>query len=370
MRKVNLFYSLLLLPGLFLASCAKKSNTINNGQVIETPYSLYFVDTAGTLYNSNDGQNYKVIVAADGQPARSIFTMSDRILVAKTALYMSKNNGVNFNVSYDGVKIQNNATSNIRGRKMDLNQSMAIYPDGWSDHAYIATKDPSSANYFGIAWNANGGDYNTWVLENWCDSPQVSHFFIRTTSFTQLANGTVVAYDANQRMGVYRVGLNTGRWREMYNSGGSIPLGLPGGSPNGPFFSLGHINNRIIAIDNYGAAGGYYSDDLGTNWTAYPGLPTGVPLTCTATPFEQVCLVGTDSSGLYKLNINTDVFEPVTNGLPGNLIIRSITAKQNIYKNDARRQYIFLATNKGIYQSADLGVNWTLTIPGNFVAIY
>ena len=369
MRKNNLLYSLLLLSGLFLVGCAKTSNTINNGSVISAPYSLHFVDTAGTLYNSNDGQNYKVIVAADGQPARSIIAMGDRLLVAKYALYMTKNNGVNFNTSYDGIVLDSVQRVNINGRIFDLNQSMAIYPDGWSDHAYIATRDLSASNYFGIAWNTSGGDYGTWVLENRYDSPQVAHFFIRTSSFTRLANGTLVAYDANNRMGVYRTDLNA-KWREMFTSSLSTPLALPAGPGNQAFFSLGHINNRIIAIDNYGSEGAYYSDDLGTNWTSYPGLPANTPLTCTATPFEQTCLIGTDSAGLYKLNLNTDVFEQVTNGLPANLIVRSITAKQNVYKNDTRRQYIYLATNQGIYQSVDMGVNWTRTIPGNFTAIY
>lgn len=367
MRKFNLFYSLLLLSALFISSCAKKGNTINNGQVIETPYSLYFTDTAGTLYNSTDGQNYKVVVAADGQPARCIFNMNGNLLTAKNSLYISNNNGVNFNTSYPASLLANEPRTNIRGRNFNLNQSMAIFSASWGDHAYIASRDPSISNYFGIAWNASGGTYGTWVPEDRYDSPQVHHFNImKATSFTQLVNGMIVAYDGVNRMGMYRADLND-KWKEMYNPSVDIPLTLPA-LPS--FFSLGHVQNRIIAIDNYGASGGYYTDDLGTTWTQYAGLPLNVPLMCTSTPFEQVCLVGSDSAGLYKLNPNTDAFEQVTNGLTANMVIRGIAAKELAYKNGQKKQFIFLATNQGLYQSSDMGANWTRTIPGNFVSIY
>lgn len=367
MRKNNLFHSLLLLSALVIGSCAKTTNTINNSQVIETPYSLYFTDTAGTLFNSTDGKTTKVVVAADGQPARCIFDLSGNLLTAKNSLYVSNNNGINFNASYPASFVQSIPRLNIRGRQFDLNQSMAISPTGWSNHAYIATRDPSPANYFGIAWNASGGTYGTWVLENYYDSPQVHHFgTLKVTSFTELENGTVVGYDGRNRGGFYRVNLNS-KWQEMYNSSGDDPLAVPD-SPS--FFSLGHIKNRMILIDNYGLNGAKYSDDMGINWNSYPGLPLNTPLISISAPFEQTCLIGTDSAGLYKLNVNTDQFELVLNGLTANMIIRGITFKENIYKNGLHRQYIYLATNQGIYQSSDMGVNWTRTVPGNFVAIY
>lgn len=366
MRKLNLFNSLLLLPAVVIGmfGCTK-SNNINNNQVIQTPYSLYFTDTAGTLYNSTDGKTTKVIFAADGVANRCIFTMNNNVLMAKSALYVSTNNGVNFNYSYGTNMLSTFPMTNIRGRFFDMNQTMAINIPSWN-HAYIASRDPSISNYFGVAWNETDG-LNGWIPETYYDSPQVTHVGqIKVTSFTFLQNSTLIALDANSKKGLYRTSLAT-RWMEMHSPSNPDTLDMPG-IPT--FYALGHLANRIIAIDMYGSAGACYSDDLGSTWRSYTGIPANTPLICTASPFEQVCLVGTDSAGLYTLNANTNSFEKIANGLPGNLVVRSIAFKENIFKSGKKQQYVYLATNQGIYQSADLGANWTKTINGNFVAVY
>jgi hypothetical protein len=153
-------------------------------------------------------------------------------------------------------------------------------------------------------------------------------------------------------------------------AGVSLPPNINDPDTTG-FFTLGHYNNRIIAIDEKCHNGAWYSDDSGRTWLQYAGLPANTPLLCIASPFEQVCLIGTYGAGLYVYNTNTHQFQPDNNnGLPGNLIVRSITAKQRVYKNNVATQYIYLATNQGIYQSSDGGNNWVRTITGNYVAIY
>ncbi len=366
MSKINLFKALLLAPvalaGMF--GC-KKTNNINNDQVIQTPYSLYFTDTAGTLFNSTDGKTTKVIFAADGVANRCVFTMNNNVLMAKAALYVSTNNGVNFNYSCEASKLATYPTTNIRGRYMDMNQSMAIFVQSWN-HGYIASRDPSTSNYFGIAWNEQDG-LNGWIPETYYDSPQVTHIgTMKVSSFTLLENGTLIALGGSTKQGLYRTGL-TQRWEEMHSAVSPDTLDLPG-IPS--FYSLGHINNRIIAIDNYGASGASYSDDLGTTWRQYAGVPANTPLISIASPFEQICLVGTDSMGLYVINNNTNSFEQVSFGLGTNLVVRSIAFKENVFKSGKKQQYVYLATNQGIYQSTDLGHNWTKTINGNFVAVY
>lgn len=365
MSKINLFKALLLTPvalaGMF--GC-KKTNNINNDQVIQTPYSLYFTDTAGTLYNSTDGKTSKVIFAADGVSQRCVFAMNNNILMAKSALYVSTNNGVNFNYSYRTVDLATYPRVNIRGRYFDMNQSMGIFVQSWN-HGYIASREPIASSYLGIAWNEQDG-LNGWVPEQYYDSVQVVHLgsaFISSFTFTQ--GGTLFALGGSSKRGFYRTSLPV-RWKEMLSPNGDT-LDLPGGST---FYSLGHINNRIIAIDNYGSAGASYSDDLGTTWQPYAGVPANTPLTCISSPFEQICLVGTDSMGLYTINNNTNSFEQVSNGLGTNLVVRSIASKENVFKSGKKQQYVYIATNQGIYQSADLGHNWTKTIPGNFVSIY
>jgi DNA helicase TIP49 (TBP-interacting protein) len=70
------------------------------------------------------------------------------------------------------------------------------------------------------------------------------------------------------------------------------------------------------------------------------------------------------------LNTNTGVWQQSSHGLANDLIVRNIAFKQNMYKDANIKKYIFLATNKGIYMSSDLGENWTMTIAGNYVTIY
>lgn len=136
------------------------------------------------------------------------------------------------------------------------------------------------------------------------------------------------------------------------------------------FFSIGHLNNRLFAIDNIGNRGIYFSDDFGVNWFTVSGIPAATPLMCIESPFEEICLVGTDGKGLYKLNPNTNVFEPCNNGLPTNCVVRNIAFKENIFKDGTKKQYVYLATNSGIYQSTDKGNSFVLTIPGNYVNVY
>jgi hypothetical protein len=85
--------------------------------------------------------------------------------------------------------------------------------------------------------------------------------------------------------------------------------------------------------------------------------------------FGQVLLVGTSQYGMFRVG-NGTIFEQVNNGLESNLIVRNITANSDIYKNKAIKQYVYIATNKGIFRSLDLGANWIMVKPDNTVLIY
>ena len=138
-----------------------------------------------------------------------------------------------------------------------------------------------------------------------------------------------------------------------------------------PFFTLGTYNGRVIAIDERGKDGAWYCDDgVGRTWAQFSGLPANTPLLCISSPFNQVSMIGTDSAGLYIYNVNTAMWQQNIAGLAANLVIRGIAAKENIYKNNTSLKYIYLATNKGIFQSKDMGLHWALTIAGNYVSIY
>ena len=72
------------------------------------------------------------------------------------------------------------------------------------------------------------------------------------------------------------------------------------------------------------------------------------------------------------LNTNTNTFLPSNNGLASNLTVRNIAYKTNIYKNgnNINNNFVYIATNQGIYMSIDNGNNWTLAFAGNYVNVY
>jgi hypothetical protein len=406
MKKLSLYFTvgLITLAAISIYSC-KKISAINNNTVVETPYSLYFSDTSGTLFVSTDGSNHTVVFSPDGKPCRSLVTSLENILWAKDSLYYSTNNGVNFNHSYDSLFWYSAATV-VPNLPVYLNQSMMINIPTWGNNGrvYAASGAPAmvlsdgstSLNYMGLVYSDNNGSIGSWNFENSWDTSsgvgQAGILPVNIYSFTQLKNGTLcaIAFEAPgtrlpttpywYERNFCKTGL-TQQWQETTaNPDGiaTLPTGNSGGNPLPPhasnpttsFFTLGHYNNRLIAIDNLGANGAWYSDDNGTTWAQYSGLPAGRPLLCQSSPFEAVALIGTDSAGLYILNINTGLWQQNNNGLASNLIVRNIAAKETVYKDGTVKKYVFLATNKGIFQSVDGGVNWVLTIPGNYVTIY
>ena len=75
-----------------------------------------------------------------------------------------------------------------------------------------------------------------------------------------------------------------------------------------------------------------------------------------------------DSQGIFRLVGNS--FVPSNNGLVPFTTVYGIVGKQDTYKNNVVRQFVYIATNKGIFRSEDLGQNWTLVRPGDFRTLY
>jgi hypothetical protein len=330
MRRFDLInrVAIVALFAVAFVSC-KKENGIDNETVVKKPYGLYIGDYLGGMLSTNDGDVYKTIFPQDGFPIRAITTVNSNALFIKANVHLSRDNGLNFNPVYFS------ARPTATWQQMVLN----VPSHG---RVYVSSIDPVSQ---GIAFSEDSG--RIWRAEDqW--GPGVLAGGI--ASFTQLKNGTVYSASADS---LYKRPGRDDKWTHV-----NPTSGLPSGT-----LYISHFNDELVAT---GVNGVHHSTD-GINWAQYTGLP-GTYYRATYAPFEQTLLVGTDSMGIYRLEGNA--FVPANNGLETKTTVFGIIGKENIFKNEVSKKYVYIATDKGIYRSEDMGHNWTMVLEGRFVSIY
>jgi len=314
----------------------KKENGIDNETIIRKPYGLYISSAEGELLNTNDGETYKTLFPVDNFPARSLVTGDTCIAWLKNNLFISRNNGQNFNPELTlGIPFTFSPWQNILLSAMDQHR---IYVGSTLGRGIYFTED-------------NG--------KNWFEDSQWDENLLggKITSFTQLKNGTIYAH-SNNTDSIYKKDNKTDKWSWVEQKSG-LPF-------NGTYY-LSHYNNEVIATDYLGTNGVYHSAD-GATWTAYTGLPTNHLIPATVAPLDEVLLVGLESMGVYRLQ--NGVFVPSVQGLDVNTTVWGIIGKDDIYKNGAKKHFIYLATDKGLFRSEDVGQNWIKVKEGNYVGVY
>lgn len=338
------------LPSVLLASfislvafqgCKKESDIgIDNDKVVKTPYSLYVANDEGWLINSNDGETYSSIFPPDGYAPNLIVTSGNNLLFLKVNLHMSTNNGKNFNPVFTNVK------------KFPW-QTMAY---DFSSHKKIYITSNTSK---GISYSDNNG--KTWQ-EDMAWEPNIPPVF-NISSFSGLGNGVLFAY-SNLNNVMFRKDNGGANWR---------PVTMEGLFPvDGTEFFLTSNASTLFLTDYNGKGGVWYSEDEGLHWTRFSqlnGLPGNRHWNCAASPNGgRSFLVGTDSMGVAR--VENGGFVSATVGLEKNTTVYSMAVKKNVYKNDVTRNYVFIATNKGVYRSEDNGQTWDKMTSGEFDGNY
>jgi hypothetical protein len=311
-----------------LQGCKKESALgIDNDKVIKTPYSLYAANKDGWLIHTNDGEHYTNIFPPDGYAPGQIATSGNNLLLLKKNLHLSENNGKNFNPVF------------YSARQFPW-QNM-IYDCRAHNRLYI-----SSTTGRGVSFSSDHG--LTWVDDEAWEEGLPAGFEV--SSFSSLGNGVLFCY-SNQNNTLFRKDNEEANWKPVTMQG-LLPV-------TGAAYYLTSNNNMLFLTDYNGHGGVWYSDNEGMtfNRIAQGAMPRNYRLHCTAAPDGgNGVLVGTDTSGVYRAE--NGQFVSSTVGLERNTNVYSITVKKNIYKNDAIRTYVFIATNKGIYRSEDNGLSW------------
>lgn len=337
MKRYILLHTLALSAVFFmvLQGC-KKENGIDNDTVIKKPYGLYVASTEGELLNTTDGDNYKTLFPVDNYPTRSLVYSDSGIYFLKSNLHVSVDNGKNFNVCFRDALLTFFPWQPIMLSAMDQNR------------VYIGGKDGN-----GIFFSEDEG-------KNWFDDPLWDDNVTGGTisSFAQLKNNVIYAY-SNTSSSLYRKDNKTDKWSLVTQTNG----------PSGGLYYLSHFDNTLLLTDFTGNDVYYASTgNAGSvSWNTYSGLP-GRGLYATNAPFDEVLLVGTDSMGVYRLQSGS--FVPSNNGLDNGTTVYGIVGKDNIYKNGARKRFIYLATDKGLFRSEDLGQNWVMVKTGSYIGVY
>jgi len=338
MQKASFLYQLTgaLLLVAALQGC-RKENGIDNNNVIKRPYGLYVADAQGTLYNTSNGRDYKLVFPPDGYAPRAILTAGTNLLWIKHNVHLSLNGGNNFNPTDTTV------VDSISWQPIILK----VPSHG---RVYLCTDSA-----YGLKCSEDNG--KTWFADTlWNIS--TDPVLVRMTSLAQLRNGALFGYDHMNHKLYKRGGGKDDRWVEV-----AVSTTLP---DTGKFY-LSHFNDILLLTDYTGAGGVWHSENQGAGWSQYGGLPQR-RLFATVAPFDKVLLVGTDSLGVYSLSGN--MFSPINNGLSPNTSVRGIAGKDDIYKNDLVQDYFYIATSTGVFSSADEGENWIEVFPGDFTAIY
>lgn len=364
MRRFNIVstVSCVALVALSLQSCDRTNGIVNN-QVITKPYSLHFVDTLGNIYYTNDGDKFGSLHITDGVAGAAIFGSGSNILFIKenSTILFASDGGEGSNTNFNPVFKQLNPAAYPTTAVINLEDF--VDTGGLRDRIYAATNT-------GLVFNDSNGKSGTpWFAESNVPGQNIPVFNIGSaTSLVQLANKTVVVYNASGNIIYTKENINA-HW---------TPKNVSGLNPDGQSFMIAKGDELIVVCYDGNDAGKMWrSTDLGNNFNQLPEILTGEPapldkitdITAVDGVFGKVLIACTRDNGIWRLS-KQNTWEESTFGLEEGTRVYDIVSKTNLFKNEAIREYVYIATSTGVYRSDDLGQNWIRVFEDNvFTAI-
>lgn len=345
MRRINLVstISCVALAALAFQGC-KKSNGIDNNQVITKPYTLHFVDTSGEIYYTNDGQTVRPLNTGDGFSVETITTSGEYILFRKqnSTILFASDGGEKENVNFNPVF----TTINPAG----FGQSVVLHVENYNDtgaaildRIYVVSDQEK-----GLAINDSNGRTSTpWFYDTDPNLPAGGF-----TSLAQIETGQIFAFDDQTNNLYMKQDFATG-WSKRNGTG--LPASTDG---NLYLVSMGtELYAVSVGGNNQGSI--WRSTNMGNDFNQLPALPNGITDVTTAIgAFGKVLIVGTLNNGIYRFGGSNASWEQSSFGLDTRTRVYAMTQKDNLFKNEAVREYVYIATSTGVYRSDDLGQNW------------
>ncbi|MCB0698544.1 MAG: hypothetical protein H6551_03420 [Chitinophagales bacterium] len=353
MRRINIACTItcVALVAFTLQSC-KKSNGIINDSVISKPYSVHFSDTSGNMFYTNDGENFYNIAFGGGSRVDAIFGVGDYLmkrLKGSNQLFVSdgkQGKNVNFNPTLN----------NLAGGS--FGNSAVLTVDGYVDLLGQKVNRVFACTDLGVQYN----DSNARNKTRWTPVGDTMTG-VTKTSLAQTKNRRIYAFDDGTKAVHVKAEPNH---NSLWSARGTVPC-------DGQAFIIAK-GDDVVAVCIAGTDVGkmWISKNDAWSFDALPQITNGgttiTDVTTAIGGFGKVLIACTKDNGIWRLDGN-GIWNWASSGLATGTHVYSITQKNNIYKNDRINDYIYIATNTGIYRSDDLGQNWFRIYEGGFSAI-
>ncbi len=323
-----------LLTIMTISSC-EKYNEINNIGSVKTPYVLYIGGLTGTNYVTNDGVYFDRLFPVDNSPVRQIITADSNLLYLKENCYVSDDEGKAFNICNDHARPYFD-----KFNKYFVPHQMCY--DASEQIVYLCTAT-------GLEKSTDFGKTFTPVT-NWGGAGAII-----PSTIIELDNNDL--YILSDSANISKLTGGTGNW-DAVNQITPLPSDT----------SIWYFSNNkdtVIATDYRGYAGVYYSVD-GGDWKKYNGIVgDGRRILFANQPFGSDNLfIGRDSSGLYRSNGTS--FASKSIGIPWYAKVQYVEGKRVIYRTDVAKDYLYCATDVGLFISESNGDDWRKVKEGNF----
>lgn len=346
MRRFNIAYTIggVALAALSLSGCVSRTENLDNLNVITKPYSLMFADVQGTIYSTYDGQRFDVIPNAQGVPMMGLASTGNYILLRPNPFALFVDDGGeginrNFNPAYDKV----NPSS--------FGPSFVLNLPGYNDTGAKAKDRLYVASSEGLAYS----DSNAQTKTSFFQVSDTSFNGVGTTSLTQLDDKRLIAFDDVTRRVWIKNDLNS-PWISQAG------IGLPGAG-SGKMFIISQKNDiYAVMTENTTDIGVWRSTDQGHNFAKLPSDGLTPDISCAISAFDKVLIVGTTANGIWRFS-GQGSWQQSSIGLKTGIKIYGLAAKSNKFKGNKAGEfksgeYIYAATNDGVYRSDNLGQNW------------